>query len=103
MCSQQQILLETISSTDCGGVAEVASFTEDQRKVKVSSRFIDTKGIKWDICTGCVSIKGVPQSRKKKKENSKMGYLAEQRGKSRAVKWMTKEFEERKTHDSNCR
>ena len=39
----------------------------------------------------------------KKKENSKMGYLAEQRGKSRAVKWMTKEFEERKTHDSNCR
>ena len=68
MCSQQQILLETISSTDCGGVAEVASFTEDQRKVKVSSRFIDTKGIKWDICTGCVSINGVPQSRKKKKE-----------------------------------
>ena len=102
MCSQQQILLETISSTDCGGVAEVASFTEDQRKVKVSSRFIDTKGIKWDICTCFVSIKGVPQSRKKK-ENSKMGYLAEQRGKSRAVKWMTKEFEERKTHDSNCR
>lgn len=36
-----------------------------------------------------------------KKENSKMGYLAEQRGKSRAVKWMPEEFEERKTHDSN--
>ena len=104
MCSQQQILLETISSTDCGGVAEVASFTDDQRKVKVSSRFIDTKGRKRDICTGCMSINGVPQSRKKKKrENSKMGYLAEQRGKSRAVKWMTKEYEERKTHDSNCR
>ena len=36
-----------------------------------------------------------------KKENSKMGYLAAQRGKSRAVKWMPEEFEERKTHDSN--
>lgn len=67
MCSEQQILLETISSTDCGGVAEVASFTEDQREVKVSSRFIDTKGIKWEICAGCVSINGVPQSRKKKR------------------------------------
>lgn len=41
--------------------------------------------------------------RAEKKENSKMGYLAEQRGKSRPVKWMTEEFEERKTHDSNYR
>lgn len=72
---------------------------EDQREVKVSSRFIDTKGIKWEICTGYVSISGVPQSRKKREY--KMGYLAEQRGKSRAVKWMPEEFEERKTHDSN--
>jgi len=49
------------------GVAEIEYFTEDQREVKVSSRFIDTKGIKWEICTGYVSITGVPQSRKKKR------------------------------------
>lgn len=51
------------------GVAEIESFMEDQREVKVSSRFIDTKGIKWEICTGYVAL--VVFHRAGKKENIK--------------------------------
>lgn len=42
------------------------------------------------------SISGVLQSRK---QNNKMESLAEQRRKSRGVKWMTKRFEERKSYN----